>query len=180
MPIYRQAGMLHSGGPVRPKNGSPPSKNFAVNTMEVQPDFRDLFELLNKHEVEYLIVGGYALAFHGAPRYTGDIDIFVRPDPENAQRILQALAAIGFQFADLTADDFQNPNKVVQLGVPPVRVDLLTSITGVSWDEAAEHMESGHFGDVPVHYIGRAQYIANKRAAGRKKDLADIEALGEE
>jgi hypothetical protein len=148
--------------------------------MKVQPDFRDLFALLNEHNVEYLIVGGYALAFHGAPRYTGDIDIFVRPHPENARRILQALAAFGFQFPNLTADDFQNPNSVVQLGVPPVRVDLLTSISGVSWEEAAASKESGCFGDVPVHYIGRNQYITNKRATGRKKDLADIEALSEE
>ena len=104
--------------------------------MEIQPDFRDLFELLNEHKVEYLIVGGYALAFHGAPRYTGDIDIFVRPHPENAQRILHALAAFGFQFPNLNVDDFQNLNKVVQLGVPPIRVDLIPSLTGVSWEEA--------------------------------------------
>ena len=157
-----------------------PSRFSAANTMEVQPDFRDLFALLNEHKVEYLIVGGYALAFHGAPRYTGDIDIFVQPHPENARRILRVLAAFGFQFPNLTADDFQSPNKVVQLGVPPVRVDLITSITGVSWEEAAASKEPGYFGDIPVHYIGREQYIANKRATGRKKDLADIEALGEE
>jgi hypothetical protein len=155
-------------------------KFFAVNIMKVQPDFRDLFALLNEHEVEYLIVGGYALAFHGAPRYTGDIDIFVRPHPENAQHILDALAAFGFQFPNLTVDDFKNPDKVVQLGVPPVRIDLITSITGVSWEEATAFKEPGSFGDVPVYYIGREQYIANKRAMGRKKDLADIEALGEE
>jgi hypothetical protein len=97
--------------------------------MEVQPDFRDLLALLNEHKVEYLIVGGYALAFHGAPRFTGDIDIFVRPRQENARRVLQALAAFGFEFTDLTVDDFQDSNKVVQLGVYPVRVDLITAIT---------------------------------------------------
>lgn len=147
--------------------------------MEVQPDFRDLLALLNEHKVEYLIVGGYALAFHGAPRYTGDIDIFVRPDTPNAKRVLAALVAFGFSFPNLTLDDFQNPNKVIQLGLPPVRIDLITSISGVSWDEANGSKEPGTFGDVPVYYIGRQQYIANKRAAGRKKDLADIEALGE-
>jgi hypothetical protein len=157
-----------------------PSKFCDINAMEIQPDFRDLFALLNEHKVEYLIVGGYALAFHGAPRYTGDIDIFVRPHRENAQRIIQALAAFGFQFPNLTVEDFENPDKVVQLGVPPVRVDLITSITGVSWEEANASKEPGNFGDVPVYYIGLAQYIANKRATGRKKDLADIEALGEE
>jgi hypothetical protein len=121
--------------------------------MEIQPDFRDLFALLNEHKVEYLIVGGYALAFHGAPRYTGDIDVFVRPHPENAQRIIKALAAFGFQFPNLTVEDFADPDKVVQLGVPPVRVDLITSITGVSWDEATATKEPGAFGDVSVYYI---------------------------
>jgi hypothetical protein len=148
--------------------------------MEVQPDFRDLLALLNEHKVEYLIVGGYALAFHGAPRFTGDIDIFVRPAVENARRVLDALAAFGFRFANLTAADFENLNKVVQLGVPPVRIDLITSISGVSWEEAEASKEPGTFGSVPVSYIGRQQYIKNKRAAGRKKDLADIEALGED
>ena len=136
--------------------------------------------MLNEHKVEYLIVGGYALAFHGAPRFTGDIDIYVRPHPENAKRILKALTDFGFQFSNLNLRDFEAPNKVVQLGVPPVRVDLITSISGVSWEEADTHKVPGTFGDVPVFYLGRNQYVANKRAAGRKKDLADLEALGEE
>lgn len=148
--------------------------------MEVQPDFRDLLALLNEHQVKYLIVGGYALAFHGAPRYTGDIDIFVRPHPENAQRVIQALAQFGFCLSSLTADDFQSPNKVVQLGVPPVRIDLMTSLSGVTWDDAYASRETGDFGDVSVAYLGRQEYLRNKRAAGRRKDLADIEALGEE
>ena len=152
----------------------------AVSTMEVHPDFRDLLALLNEHEVEYLIVGGYALAFHGAPRFTGDIDVFVRPEPQNAKRILNALADFGFPFSDLSLDDFQSPDKVVQLGVPPVRVDLITSISGVSWEEAQAHKEPGLFGDVPVSYIGRTEFVANKRASARKKDLADLEALGED
>jgi hypothetical protein len=147
--------------------------------MEVQPDFRDLLELLNEHEVEYLIVGGYALAFHGAPRFTGDLDVFVRPAPENARRILSALNAFGFQFSNLDIEDFQMPDKVVQLGVPPVRVDLITSISGVTWEEAEAHKKPGVFGDVPVAYIGRTEFAANKRASGRQKDMADLEALGE-
>ena len=148
--------------------------------MEVQPDFRDLLALLNAHEVEYLIVGAYALAFHGAPRFTGDLDVLVRPDPDNAKRIVEALADFGFRFDNLTAADFQNPEKVVQLGVPPVRIDLITSITGVSWEDAVARKEAGAFGDVPVNYLGREQYVVNKRATGRRKDLADLEALGEE
>jgi hypothetical protein len=145
--------------------------------MEVQPDFRELLAFLNARGAEYLIVGGYALAFHGAPRFTGDLDIFIRPAPGNARRVLEALADFGFRFPNLTADDFQKPDNVVQLGVPPVRVDLVTSITGVSWEEAEAHKVSGTFSDVPVHYIGREEFIANKRATGRKKDLADVEAL---
>ena len=147
--------------------------------MEVHPDFRDLLALLNEHAVEYLIVGGYALAFHGVPRFTGDIDVFVRPEPKNAKRILDALSDFGFQFSNLTVDDFLSPDKVIQLGLPPVRIDLLTSISGVSWEEAQTHKESGVFSDVPVFYIGRNEFIANKRASARMKDLADLEALGE-
>jgi len=148
--------------------------------MEVQKDFRDLLELLNAHKVEYMIVGAYALAFHGAPRYTGDIDIFVRPDPENAQRVMAALNDFGFGSAGLTAADFEIGDKVVQLGFPPVRVDIVTSITGVSWKEAASGRVEGIYGNIPVYYIGREQFVSNKRALGRKKDFADMEALGEE
>ncbi len=148
--------------------------------MEVQQDFKDLFVLFNEQKVEYLIVGAYALAFHGAPRYTGDIDLLVNPDASNAQRIMSALDKFGFGSAGLEASDFESPNKVIQLGVPPVRVDMVTSITGVSWEEASAGRVEGKYGDVQVHYIGREHFILNKRALGRKKDLADLEALGEE
>lgn len=148
--------------------------------MEVQKDFRELLELFNEHKVEYLIVGGYALAFHGVPRYTGDIDIFVKPDTENAIRILKALDEFGFGSLDLKEEDFRSPNKVVQLGYPPVRIDIITSISGISWDEAYEERDKGRYGDVPVYYIGLNHYILNKRASGRKKDIADLETLGEE
>jgi hypothetical protein len=147
--------------------------------METQPDFKEVLELFNAHKVEFMIVGGYALAYHGAPRYTGDIDILVKPDSINATRILRALDAFGFQSTGLTTADFDKPEKVVQLGFPPVRIDILTSLTGVTWKEALSGRESGKFGDVSIHYIGRKQFIANKRAINRKKDLADIEALGE-
>jgi hypothetical protein len=148
--------------------------------MEVQRDFKKLFALFNKHKVEYVIVGGYALAFHGAPRYTGDIDILIHPDTANAHRILEAIDEFGFGSVDLTAADFQKPQNVIQLGVPPVRVDIITSLTGVSWEDACTGRIQGKYGDIPVHYIGREQFISNKRAVGRKKDLADLEALGED
>lgn len=147
--------------------------------MEVQKDFKELLELFNAHNVEYVIVGAYALAFHGAPRFTGDIDVFVHPSPENAQKILSALADFGFGSLNLTADDFQKLNYVVQLGSPPVRIDIVTSITGVAWEEADGGKQKCLYGDVPVYFLGRDQYITNKRATGRKKDLADLEALGE-
>ena len=148
--------------------------------MEVQKDFKELLELFNEHKVNYLIVGGYALAHHGVPRYTGDMDIFVKPDKENALRILRALNDFGFGSVGLKEADFRNSNKVVQLGYPPVRIDIITSISGLAWDDAYKGRVKGKYGDVQVSYIGRDHFILNKRASGRKKDIADLEALGEE
>ncbi len=148
--------------------------------MEVQPDFKELLELFNVHKVKYVIVGGYALAFHGAPRYTGDMDIFVKPDTTNAQRVLKALDKFGFGSLGLALEDFDGPDKVVQLGVPPVRIDIITSLSGVSWEQAYRNCESGEYGGVPVKYIGQKQFVLNKRATGRKRDFADLEALDTE
>ena len=148
--------------------------------MKVQPDFKELLELLNAHKAEFIIVGAYALAFHGVPRFTGDIDIFVKPDSKNAEKILAALQEFGFGSLDLAESDFEDPDKVVQLGLAPVRVDLITSLTGVSWQEASSGKVDGSYGDVPVYYLGRKEFLSNKRALGRKRDLADLEALGED
>jgi hypothetical protein len=148
--------------------------------MEVQQDFKRLLELFNVHEVEYIIVGAYALAFHGAPRYTGDMDIWIRPDHQNAKRIFAAIDEFGFGSVGLKESDFVNPEKVVQLGVPPVRIDILTSLTGVSWEDAFSGRVGGKYGETTVYYLGRDQFIINKRALARKKDLADLEALGEQ
>ena len=123
--------------------------------MEAQSDYKELLALFNAHDVGYIIIGAYALAFHGAPRYTGDLDILVRPDRENGGRILRALEGFGFGSLELTVDDFAIPDRVVQLGMPPVRVDIMTSITGVSWDEADASRVAGRFGTVPVSYIGK-------------------------
>lgn len=147
---------------------------------EAQPDFKELLALFNSHKVEYLIVGGYALAEYGVPRYTGDIDLFIKPDPANARRILAALEAFGFKSLGLSISDFEKPDKVIQLGVPPVRADILTSLSGVSWEDAYPGKTAGIYGDVPVFFIGRREFVANKKALGRKKDLADLEALGED
>jgi hypothetical protein len=146
--------------------------------MEIQSDFKELLQLFNSHKVEYLITGAYALAAHGAPRYTGDIELYVKPDPANAENIVNALDEFGFGSLGLHAGDFSKPGQIIQLGVVPGRVDIITSISGVTWEAAVTGKLPGSYGGVPVNFIGREQFIMNKRATGRLKDLADIEALG--
>ncbi|MEN6338059.1 MAG: nucleotidyltransferase [Phycisphaerales bacterium] len=147
--------------------------------MDIRNDFKELLESFNKHKVEYVIVGGYAVAFHGAPRVTGDIDLFVRPTSDNAKRVLRALDQFGFGSLNLSEDDFTTPGMVVQLGVPPVRIDIITRVSGVPWEKADAGKAAGFYADTPAYFIGRDDLVANKRATGRKKDLADVEALGE-
>jgi hypothetical protein len=139
-------------------------------------DFKEFAELLNAHGVEYLVVGGYALAAHGHPRYTGDIDFWVRLDPANVQRLLDALKAFGFASLGLQPEDFDD-DTVLQLGQPPRRIDILTGIDGVDFDACFARRESAVLGGVPLHVIGLADFIANKKATGRLKDQADLEAL---
>lgn len=148
--------------------------------MEIQADFRELLELLNVHNVDYLIVGGYALAFHGVPRLTGDLDILVKPAPENAKRIMKALDEFGFGSVEISSSDFISLDRVIELGYPPVRIDIMTSISGVTIEEAFGTRIKGKYGNVDAYYLGRDQFIANKRATGRKRDIADLETLGEE
>ena len=148
--------------------------------MEVQKDFRDLLALFSKHKVDFIIVGAYALGFHGVPRYTGDLDVLVRPDTTNGDNIMAALNEFGFGGVGLSPSDFEKEGKVVQLGFPPIRVDILTSITGVSWQQAESGSAAGRFGDLMVKYLGRLEFVTNKRALGRKKDIADLEAIGED
>lgn len=145
--------------------------------MDLNPDFRDMLRLLNANGVEYLIVGSFALALHGRPRVTGDIDIFVRPTRENALRVMKALADFGMALPGVTAEDFEQPDHIVQLGYPPVRIDLITSITGVEWDAAWSGRLTGELAGEPIFYLGLRELIANKRATGRAKDLGDIEGL---
>lgn len=148
--------------------------------MDAQTDFKELLELFNAHQVEYIIVGAFALAYHGVPRFTGDLDILVKPSSVNAQRILSALVKFGFGSLNLKAEDFEKTDSVIQLGLPPVRIDIMTSLTGVSWQEADRGKVAGLYGNIAVHFLGREQIVVNKRATGRKKDYADLEALGEE
>jgi hypothetical protein len=147
--------------------------------MELQKDFEDICASLNGRAVNYLIVGGYALAFHGAPRFTGDIDIFVQPTPDNIANLLAALDDFGFKGSTARAEDLLRYGKILELGRQPVQVHIMASISGVSWETAWESRQPSAYGRVPVNFIGRDPFIANKRATGRAKDLADIEALGE-
>lgn len=146
--------------------------------MQLPEEWRAFIELLNSNEVEYLIVGAVALAYHGMPRYTGDLDILIRNSPENAKRLETALDRFGFASLGLTAADFVNSYQVIQLGVAPTRIDLLTSLTGVSFDEAWRERIHDEFVGVQTNIIGREALIKNKKSTGRPQDLADLEALG--
>jgi len=146
--------------------------------MPLPEDWRAFIESLNSHGVEYLVVGAVALAHHGLPRYTGDLDVLVRNSPENAARLESALAEFGFATLGLKAADFLDSYRVVQLGVPPGRIDLLTSLTGVSFDQAWAGRVEANLEEIPVNFIGREALIRNKKMTGRAKDKADLEALG--
>lgn len=145
--------------------------------MGICQDFKELLESFNAKNVEYVIVGAHALAHHGHIRATKDIDLYVRPSEENSRRVMAALDAFGFGNVGLSAEDFQKPGQIIQLGYPPVRIDLVTSIEGVSWEEADVGKSPGEYGREPVSFLGRAELIANKKAAGRPQDLADVDKL---
>jgi len=145
--------------------------------VKLSKDLREFVELLNSHAVEYVVVGGHAVAYHGYPRYTGDIDLFIRPTEPNAELMLAVLDAFGFGDVGVTRDDFTTPGRIVQLGLPPNRIDLLTGITGVAFDEVWINRVPASLDGIPVSLIGREELLRNKRASGRAKDLADVEAL---
>ena len=145
--------------------------------MEVAPDFDEFIGCLTAHGVEFVIVGAYALAYHGAPRFTGDLDILVRPTASNASRLLKALDDFGFPTPNLSATDVADERRMIEMGVPPVQIHVMSTISGVDWTEIWERRVDGPFGDRTVAYIGRDTLIRNKRAAARPKDLADIDAL---
>jgi hypothetical protein len=143
----------------------------------VNRDFRDLLAEFNAQGVEYLVVGAHALAAHGHVRATKDLDVWVRPDAENAKRVLKALRAFGAPLHDLTEADLTTPGLVFQIGVPPVRIDVLTAIDGVEFVEAWPARMLTKFADQPVAVLSREHLIKNKRASGRTQDLADVERL---
>jgi hypothetical protein len=145
--------------------------------MEVAPDFDEFIACLTAHGVEFVIVGAYALAYHGAPRFTGDLDVLVRPTLDNATRLLSALEAFGFPALELTPEAVADRRRLIEMGVPPVQIHVMSTISGVEWPEVWDQHVDGPLGERTVPYIGRDTLIRNKRAAGRPKDLSDIDAL---
>jgi len=150
-----------------------------IEALDPNPDFLDLVRELQRTGATFLIVGAYAMASHGVVRATEDLDVLVRPDPENAERVWRALLAFGapVEATGLTPGDLARTDLVYQIGQPPRRIDLLTEISGLDFDEGWRTRRIDRFGDLAVPFLGRDALIANKRASGRLKDLADLEIL---
>ncbi len=142
-------------------------------------DYKEMLQCLADESAKFLIVGAYALAFHGAPRASGDIDLFVRPTPENAGRVVTALARFGarLEAAGVTPADFSQPGAVYQIGLPPRRIDLMTQVSGLTFDEAWLSRVASELEGRTVHFIGCAALLKNKEAAGRPQDIADAARL---
>ena len=145
--------------------------------MLFNPDFKDMLLALSEANVDYLLVGAYAVAAHGHPRATGDLDLWVRPDSKTAPKVYQVLAEFGASLHDLTVEDLAKPGMVFQIGVEPSRIDILTAISGVSFDDAWPNRLSFEMEGIQLCAIGRNDLVTNKRACGRPKDIADAEAL---
>jgi predicted nucleotidyltransferase len=145
--------------------------------MKLDQDLREFIELLNARDVRYLVVGAYALAFHGRPRYTGDIDFFVQPSRQNAELVAQIIEEFGFASLGIVAADLTTADQVIQLGVEPNRIDLMTSISDVSFDEAWDTREYGEIDGLKLPFISKDLLRRNKTAVGRKQDLADLDHL---
>lgn len=141
--------------------------------METSKDFEELFELLNRNNVRYLVVGGYAYAVHAEPRYTKDLDIFFERSRKNAEKIRDTLKEFGMGSLGLTVDDFLKPGRMIQIGYEPLRIDLINEIDGVSFNEAWENKIESNYGQQSIFVIGKADLIKNKKASGREQDLLD-------
>jgi hypothetical protein len=145
--------------------------------MIIQDDLKDLFRLLNEKNVDYVIVGGYAVAFHGFVRATKDIDVLFRNTPENITRLMTALAGFGISNTMMDMDVFSRQGQIVRIGTPPLMIELINAIGGVTFEEVWGHKISGHYGDVQVYFLSREDLLRSKKAAGRPQDLRDIEEL---
>lgn len=145
--------------------------------MHLPKDLKEFIESLNSNGVDYVVVGGYAQAYHGRPRFTGDIDIVIRRSRDNTAKLQSALGKFGFEHLGLRAEDFLSEGQVIQLGVAPHRIDILTSLTGCEFEDVWATRIPTEIDGVPVNMIAKEQYIQNKRAVGRPQDLTDLEAL---
>jgi predicted nucleotidyltransferase len=145
--------------------------------IELHPDFKDFLRLLNSHGVEYLVVGGYAVGYYGYPRATGDMDIWIAINEVNAERVAQVLREFGMPELQATKQLFIEKDKIIRMGIPPVRIELITGASGVAFDECYARREIVEIDDIPVNFISLDDLKLNKRAAGRHKDLEDIEHL---
>ena len=143
----------------------------------MSPDFRELLLAFNAANVEYLLVGAHALAVYGHVRATKDLDVWIRPEKNNADRVIAALTSFGAPLIDLSRDDLTSSGTVFQIGVPPLRIDLLTAIDGVEFEESWSDRVTTQFAGLPVFVISRERLIVNKKASGRLQDLADVEQL---
>jgi len=148
-----------------------------MGTIELPPDLSEFLRLLSSHGVEYLLVGGYAVGLHGYPRTTGDMDVWVNPTPENASKLVNALVDFGYAASNLSPAPFTNPAKIVRLGVPPVCIDLIMSISGADFASSYARRKLDDSAGVPVSLISLDDLKANKRAAGRPKDIDDLNYL---
>jgi hypothetical protein len=140
-------------------------------------DFKEFLSLLNKHEVDYLLVGGYAVALHGYPRYTGDIDFWVDTSEENAQKIVTVLKEFGFDLPELSKEMFLDPNRMTRMGREPLKIEILNSISGLTFEEGKQGATSVEVEGIHIPLIGLRELRRNKKASGRSKDLADLENL---
>ncbi|MFA6262301.1 MAG: hypothetical protein WC760_12590 [Bacteroidia bacterium] len=140
-------------------------------------DFKEFVELLIRNKAEYLIVGGYAVGVHGHPRYTGDLDIWLNPTPENAEKILKCVNEFGFSSYGLTKSDFMKEGNVIQLGYPPLRIDLLSQIDGVVFSECFKNRMEVEIDSLVVNFIGYADLLKNKKESGRLRDMDDLDHL---
>ena len=147
--------------------------------IQLPPDFKEFLKLLNKHKVEYLLVGGYAVGYYGYPRATSDMDIWIAVKQTNANKIVTALNEFGFDSPQLTTDLFLEENKIIRMGVPPVRLEIITTISGVDFDSCYQQKKHGKIDGVEVNIIDLDNLRKNKQASGRYKDLNDLENLPE-
>ena len=145
--------------------------------MNIHPDFEELLKLLEEHKVDYMIIGGYAVAYHGYPRFTKDIDVFFRVTPENIHHLREALFTFGFQEEDLPVEAFTTAGNVLTFGAVPSRVDLINTIDGITYEEASQNKVRGRYGEIDVNFIGLNDLLKNKEATPRAKDKGDVEEL---